>query len=139
MNSKVGAAVLEYAALLVCPNNTARYLGFTKQSFPVAVISIPRYLVNSKQIVLLVAKRILQSLHSCQNLFLLQSPANHLHANGQSMHGFRIVQFICALCNSVQFLDVEASWQAIQSLINMSNRYDASGVIKLRSGGQVSS
>lgn len=89
-------------------------------------------LVNSHKIVL-VAQRILQSFHVCQDFFLLQSPTDYLHANGEPMHGSRVVQFVCTLCNTIPVLNLEAGWQIIQLFIDAGNRYDASGVIKLRS------
>lgn len=87
--------------------------------------------VNFKQLILLVAQRSLQSLHNRKDLFFFQSSADHLHPDRQPMHGFRVVQFVRALCHSVQFLDAEIRCQRVKGPVDMRDWYNPRGVVKL--------
>jgi hypothetical protein len=77
-------------------------------------------------------ERILDPLHDCKYLLLLQPPPHNLHTNRQPSHFRSIVMLVRALSHTIQLLEVERSGQLIPCWVDVSHRQDAGSVVQLR-------
>ena len=88
-------------------------------------------LVNVKQLILVLPKRVFDPLHDRKYFLFLQPSTHNLDSDWQTVHGFSVVELICTLSYAVQLLIVEARWQLIQFFINMRYGQYAACVVKL--------
>jgi hypothetical protein len=80
----------------------------------------------------IVVQRTLNTVHDCKYLLLFKSASNDLNCNRQTSHFLGVVMLVCALCYTIQFLDVESRRERVLDSIDMCNWNDSGGVIELQ-------
>lgn len=96
-----------------------------------SITTTMHYLIDLEKTVLSITKRILETLHGCENLLLLKPAANDLNTNWKAVHLLSIVVLVGALCDTVELLKVEGGREAVEVAVYVSYWDDAGGVVDL--------
>jgi len=88
-------------------------------------------ILQTHQLVPVIAQGVLEPLHHGKDLLLLQPATHHLHAHGQAVHALGVVVLVRPARDPVELLDVEGRGKPVEGLIDVGDGEDAGRVVEL--------